>query len=1012
MDMGKAFFVFAAAACLAAHSHAAPQNAAETVNPPADLIVLHCGSDWCVSGENVRKTFESRAFRAGISAECIVFDDMDAPPPEVKKRNDALRKTVPDTQRYPAVTCVARSPSRLYARFENLPRGIEAAKLRKLADDAAKVKAKAVELFAKGAKFRERGLEQEAANAYGKGFAALEAQVGDRDVELLRKGAFAWKEEWAALCELDKDDRYGWKFRFEAGKALWAVEKASGFRRKGDFKGGEAFVSALRAIPQRHMTVEQRQAVDIAEYSLWRDAKDAARREANAKLLDHALSLGRDTFWGQCALGFIVRGGKKMPLRERYRAPVRPRPREGTMLAKLPDTAAPPSKRNGGWSEADKLAIVRADVFAKAGADALRKLAARPGSAVFAKAFFNNRGWMEDFAWSGPADWPKALLALESLHWQDDGRWIDRDAAGRRCATAMALQCSARDEAFLADFLDAFRETWREGRLHKKALSQNVWTWRYAMGLAHPQCHCDDPPNTLRYLQRFVNMPAARYAKAHWIVPYRSNNCFGVSVHTPDYYQPWRTAGEWAQRKYSYIVGGVCGELSKFGATCSNVHGLPATTAGQPQHCAYTRRSPDGRWSIENYVYSPTDVHLRLWNDGAWTMLHAYNDTFEGDREKRLDAERFAAVARAAERAKEAPEKVAALYKAATAAWPRNYGVRLECCEWMARTARPLGEMRAFALECAKTLPDWRKPLWNLLTPYFSRVAGELGPAALADDFAAFAPLLRQSGKKLQEEADFRRMFGVWTAPVAKDKAAVAKMLKACLFAQHGTPDYFSQMLAWGCDTMMKDDGAFAQFAGVIEDLGKAKGALDFGTLLKGAEQNRNLRAFRRICSLQDALAPHNGKGVPYPQKDFGGVLLSSGGMIYGSSSCGRDKAALHPRCIDDSPRAGMRFTTNRETGPAATVVLAGAAEITGIVVASGAAGGRNGSLAPLEILVSEDGKDWRVVHTESEAKDIYRIDLAKEAPRAVHVRARRKPGAANNFFPLDKFLIYGRKLY
>ena len=53
-----------------------------------------------------------------------------------------------------------------------------------------------------------------------------------------------------------------------------------------------------------------------------------------------------------------------------------------------------------------------------------------------------------------------------------------------------------------------------------------------------------------------------------------------------------------------------------------------------------------------------------------------------------------------------------------------------------------------------------------------------------------------------------------------------------------------------------------------------------------------------------------------------------------------------------------------------------------------------------------------RAVHVEDKAKEVCRIDLSKEAPRAVHVRIRRKPGAADGFFALDKFLVYGRKLY
>jgi len=45
--------------------------------------------------------------------------------------------------------------------------------------------------------------------------------------------------------------------------------------RGGVFVGGAAFVADLRAIPTNHLSVVQRQALDIAEYALWR--KDVLR---------------------------------------------------------------------------------------------------------------------------------------------------------------------------------------------------------------------------------------------------------------------------------------------------------------------------------------------------------------------------------------------------------------------------------------------------------------------------------------------------------------------------------------------------------------------------------------------------------------------------------------------------------------------------------------------------------------------------------------------------------------
>ena len=39
------------------------------------LLVLQCGSDWCVSGESVRKVFESSAFKRAVEGKFVLAVD-------------------------------------------------------------------------------------------------------------------------------------------------------------------------------------------------------------------------------------------------------------------------------------------------------------------------------------------------------------------------------------------------------------------------------------------------------------------------------------------------------------------------------------------------------------------------------------------------------------------------------------------------------------------------------------------------------------------------------------------------------------------------------------------------------------------------------------------------------------------------------------------------------------------------------------------------------------------------
>ena len=64
----------------------------------------------------------------------------------------------------------------------------------------------------------------------------------------------------------------------------------------------------------------------------------------------------------------------------------------------------------------------------------------------------------------------------------------------------------------------------------------------------------------------------------------------------------------------------------------------------------------------------------------------------------------------------------------------------------------------------------------------------------------------------------------------------------------------------------------------------------------------------------------------------------------------------------------------------------------------------------PLEVALSEDGQNWQTVHTESEPRDMLRVDLRKNRNKYLFVRVRRSPDVLNEPFSLAKILVYGRK--
>ena len=1007
------------------------------------VLVLQIGSDWCVSGEKVRRVFESAEFRREVGSKYIfaVYDEMEEPTDAVKESNAVVSDILVKTKRFPAITCYAPgTPLRFFAQIENVPQDITAEKLAGAVEKLTARKDQAEVLFKKAAALKGSN----AADSYGAAFDKLMPMVGQFHRDEIIKGKCGWSDEWKALSALDANDSFGWVKHFEIDdyKGVAMVEKVTAERKDGS----TAFFDGFRRIPTLHFSASQRQLVRIMEYAATTAGTDKPIKPEGKAALKAALELGRGTFWGQYALGRLIMDGEKYESKGLPHAAVWPRPDADSCSEKSPFALEQTKgviskiKPTAALNEQQKLAVARHAVLRLIGQKGWNDLVSRPGSALFVKAFMNDRAWLEDFAWSGtfpanssdgwaragdgPGDGAAAALALESLVFQDNGRWVPFSNGafvnneGRRFMTALALNYPDKDEAWLADVLDAYRATAKAGRLHKSAYSQPVWIWRFALHQGHGTASADNMAAQQRHLDKFVNLPSREYGGACWMIQYRLSNCFGDSVHGPLYYKPWATAGEWPKRKYSQIVGGVCGELSKFGSAVSNAHGLPSTTAGQPGHCAYTRRLPSGRWEVDYSVTGHSQMHLCFWNKHPWQYSVSIEKTFRGDREKRHAANRLLELAIIAEERGLTSSDVEAYFQQACRSWPAHYGAWKAYGDWVNRTGASIDTMRTWVRGCSRGMKTGRQPVWDFLTPYFARVMKEKGKGALADELVAFAPLLRQSDEQIQEEADFKKMLEEWAKPLGSDVEFVVPVLKAMLLAQYGTKNYFTQVLGWGGDIMMGNTGLSAVY---IKTLGevvaeKAKdgagSALDFNPLMLGASKSDNLEAFRQIALLQDKLEPYKGNGKPYPTSDFGGLLVSAEGLLKTSSTSGWDKPKNYARCIDATPCGENGFHTAKEKSPWAVVMLPGPVAVCGVVAENKAGWQNRHRQAPLELQISEDGLEWTTVHRDDQVRDTYRIDLRSSAPRARYIRIRRVPDAKDEVYHLNKLLVYGKKLY
>ncbi|MBE6382143.1 MAG: hypothetical protein E7049_03900 [Lentisphaerae bacterium] len=1034
-------------ALLVAAAGAAPSLENEAMRSRKGALVLQVGSDWCVSGEAVRKVFCGKEFqrsKTGAQFACGVWDEMESPTDAVKAANESVKSLHIATKRYPAITCFTPQ-MRVYAQIENVPQGLDADKLAKAVARQTKKKDEAEALFKKAATLKG----EEAADCYGEAFDILAPMMGQFHFKELTTGEHGWRKEWDELCKLDAGDRYGWLKHFELDdyKMVAMVQRVTE-AKAGSAAGASAdgLVNAVKSVPDKHFSPAQKQFVKIMQYALSANGTDKPLTAAQKTLMKEVFALGRDTLWGQFAMGRLMMDGEKIESKGLPSAPVRERPSGNVGGAK---PSFPLEKYKGAiatikpgakLTEQQKLDIARYAALRLIGQSGWQELVNRRGALPFVKAFMTDREWLEDFAWSGtfpanstdawceagtgPGAGARAILALESLVFQDNGRWVPfenekfANNEGRRFMTALAIVYPDKDEAWLADVLDAYRATALAGRLHKTAYSQGVYEWRFAVHAGHATAGCDNLAAQQRHIEKFVNMPINNYGGTPWMIEYRLKNCFGDSVHGPYYYKAWATAGEWPKRRYSQIVGGVCGELSKFGSATANAHGLPSTTVGQPGHCAYSRRLPSGKWVLNYSVTGHSQMHMCFWNKHPWQYNPALEATYGGDRESRLGAERMLALATLADESKKDAKTTELFYRHACAAKRDHYGAWHAYGESLMRSDMPLDKLRVWVRGCARGMKYGREPLWDILTPYFERVVKEKGKEALVEDLVDFAPLLKQSPSKLEEESDFGVVLAKWGDLLGGDEALRMRVLKAMLEAQYGTENYFSQTMGWGADSMMKTKAGADKFNACLMEVLSSKtkngggGNLDFSPLILSASRSGNLDAFRQMADMQKKMSPKKGGGDAYPAADFGGELLSSSGLLRTSTTSGFDHPDRYAFCIDETPCGEGAFHTDKEKSPWAEVMLKGPSTILGVVVENRFGGVNASRQVPIEVSVSEDGSTWQRVASDDQLKSTYRFDLRNASPRAKLVRVARRPDAKEDFFHLNKILVYGKKLY
>lgn len=177
--------------------------------------------------------------------------------------------------------------------------------------------------------------------------------------------------------------------------------------------------------------------------------------------------------------------------------------------------------------------------------------------------------------------------------------WNTGDKQLNPVEISMALGAGLIADTFTIDECIAKFNFYRDSHHHAKCYPQadTLQPWEWAIVFRGKESLED-----LAWAQQFIEgkniKPEQAGGKFTGFIPYRLKNYKGISVHAG---APFYDHKPITLKLYTEY-GGVCGAVSKGAAGFLRSKGVPAYPIGQPGHCAFVWKHPNGHWQIGNNI--------------------------------------------------------------------------------------------------------------------------------------------------------------------------------------------------------------------------------------------------------------------------------------------------------------------------------------------------------------------------------------------------------------------------
>lgn len=638
--------------------------------------------------------------------------------------------------------------------------------------------------------------------------------------------------------------------------------------------------------------------------------------------------------------------------------------------------------------------------------------------------------WMENICLSGECHAPARILGfIEEIAKNHPDAFKNKMVRDIITATAIEYVRYGWYLGKAAARADYFIRNWKANRLNVIFDTIPFWQRRIVCGAKSTFWQGNDSAAevaSMEWALDNIHLPNERYTGCCWRCGYKLWNLYGESIHGSGYREPFEENYWNNHHQFTLEVGGVCGGLSHFGAYAAVANGIPAQTMGEPGHCAYTVLV-NGEWVTAYSVFWQHSLHPPLPVDNMYrifTALAMSNELYaEENKEDTYSSHAY---------------RVLAMYAAST----KRHKAAEECFQW-SMSAQPLNFpiWREYTNYLRETKPGdlkrWiavQDKLCYHMASRYPEIAGIFLRTYVYPDLLQAKPTRKQLLACYHAFWDSVRDRG----PERWDVEGLANMQIAMLGGSTKVPEgenppppdkkdllsVYSILMsnitskAWYTPIVTAWANAHADACGgsVAKDMlavsevfsntglnsmeGKDRTVINRQMILS-AEKAKDIASFQRVGkrAAEDVTAPQ------MPEfEGFDGELLSAGGLIYGSTTCGHDDPNEHWGLLQ---KCGGRIHTDKEENPWVAVMLPRDCFVSGVVVVT--TSGNMHRMKDMEIQVSDTGNDnsWRTVgNVNGEPQRVNRIEM--QETKARYIRVRRKGGP--EFFHLNGIYVYGRK--